>query len=376
MGDKSLPTWYLMELLKMTIKGNIFEFGGSLYKQVIGTAMGTRVAPTYACLFMADLEENKLLPNWTGTQPHFWRRFIDDVLFFWRGTEEELLLFIDHLNSQHSHIRFEATYNVSTKSVPFLDMVVSVDDNGMIQTDLYQKSTSVIQYLLPTSCHPAHVCRNIPFSLGYRLLRLCSKPEDLGIRLDQLKEALLSRGYNPKVISGAFTKVKAITRKDALKKVEKTQRSRMVPLVITYHPTLPSIAQIVRKHWSVMIQDDFRLEKCFPAPPVVAYRRSKNLKDLLIRAKLPIGKRSGRKKGGFTKCGGFCNVCTFNESTSSHKNSKTGEVWKINTELSCKSQDVVYKIRCGKCSPFAYSRFLPKWIFFSPKWITCFLQTD
>ena len=186
------------------------------------------------------------------------------------------------------------------------------------------------------------------------MLRLCSKPEDLGIRLDQLKEALLSRGYNPKVISGAFTKVKAITRKDALKKVEKTQRSRMVPLVITYHPTLPSIAQIVRKHWSVMIQDDFRLEKCFPAPPVVAYRRSKNLKDLLIRAKLPIGKRSGRKRGGFTKCGGFCNVCTFSESTSTHKNSKTGEVWKINTELSCKSQDVVYKIRCGKCPPFAY----------------------
>ena len=57
-----IPTWYLMELLDLVLNGNIFEFNNKLYIQKIGTEMGTRVAPTYACLFMGWLEE-KLLKN-------------------------------------------------------------------------------------------------------------------------------------------------------------------------------------------------------------------------------------------------------------------------------------------------------------------------
>ena len=58
-----IPTWYLMDLLDLVLNGNIFEFNNKLYIQKIGTAMGTRVAPTYACLFMGWLEE-KFLKKW------------------------------------------------------------------------------------------------------------------------------------------------------------------------------------------------------------------------------------------------------------------------------------------------------------------------
>ena len=51
------PTIFLLDLLEAVLDGNIFEFDGCLWQQKIGTAMATRVAPTYANLFMGWLEE-------------------------------------------------------------------------------------------------------------------------------------------------------------------------------------------------------------------------------------------------------------------------------------------------------------------------------
>ena len=124
-------------------------------------------------------------------------------------------------------------------------------------------------------------------------------PEEFKLQLDKLKLDLLSRDYNPKVISTAFTRIHSVKREDALKRVEKQEGPKRVPLVITYHPTLPSISKLARNHWNVMVENSARLEKIFPLPPVIAYKRSKNLRDILVKAKLPAGKRSTRKKEGF-----------------------------------------------------------------------------
>ena len=51
-----------------------------------------------------------------------------------------------------------------------LGMSVSIDQNGMIVTDLFKKETARVQYLLPSSCHPNHITRNITFSVLFVLL--------------------------------------------------------------------------------------------------------------------------------------------------------------------------------------------------------------
>ena len=79
--------------------------------------------------------------SWRGTPPLFFRRFIDDILFFWTGTIDELDNFLSHMNNQHTHIKFTAEFNATTKQVPFLDTMVSVNE-GVISTDLYKKPTS------------------------------------------------------------------------------------------------------------------------------------------------------------------------------------------------------------------------------------------
>ena len=58
----------LVELIDIVLKNNVFEFNNQYYLQIQGTAMGTKMAPAYANLFMGKLEE-KL--NELG-KPHYY----------------------------------------------------------------------------------------------------------------------------------------------------------------------------------------------------------------------------------------------------------------------------------------------------------------
>ena len=305
--DKSVPTSYLMDLLKATINGNIFEFDDQLYRQCIGTAMGTRIAPTYACLYMSYFESEKILSTWPGTPPKMFKRYIDDCFFVWTSSVEELKEFINHMNSQSNFIKFTSEYNQETRKVPFLDMMVS-NESDKFSTDLYKKETFKPQYLHPSSCHIGHQSKNIPYSLAYRLRRICSNDTNFELRLSELKTDLLSRGYYSKIIDTAFNKARLIPRSEALKKVPKKKNEREV-FVCTFNPALPSIKTIVQKHWSVMTGQSANLKRVFPQPSLIAYRRPKNLREHLIRAKISSKRKSSRLKNGYGPCNEGCQTC-------------------------------------------------------------------
>ena len=57
------PTVCLVENLTLVLKKNNFTFDGNHYHQINGTAMGTIMAPSYANIFMGDLEERLLLSS-------------------------------------------------------------------------------------------------------------------------------------------------------------------------------------------------------------------------------------------------------------------------------------------------------------------------
>ena len=59
------------------LKNNFFVFDGKFYKQLQGTAMGTKLAPAYANIFMAKLEHNIL--SHAPLKPSFYKRYIDDI---------------------------------------------------------------------------------------------------------------------------------------------------------------------------------------------------------------------------------------------------------------------------------------------------------
>ena len=70
---------------KLTVNGKVKK------KQLLGTAIGTKFAPTYASIFMDKLESGFLKSQ--DLTPFLWCRYIDDVVFIWPHGKEKLALF-------------------------------------------------------------------------------------------------------------------------------------------------------------------------------------------------------------------------------------------------------------------------------------------
>ena len=123
-----------------------------------------------------------------------------------------------------------------------------------------------------------------------------------------------------------------------------------------YHPSLPQMGGILRKHWLVMVQRDERLRQCFPQPSMVAYKRGQSLKELLFRARMPNRnvRRSERQaeKQGFSNCGWVCGLCPFAKSTKQH--TLSGRTFTINGVITCLSSGCCYRIGCQKCPEWLY----------------------
>ena len=174
--------------------------------------MATKMAPSYANLFMGNFEQKALA---TATHsPLIWWRYIDDIFLLWTHGEEKLNDFITYLNNLHPTIKFTSSF--SYNEIPFLDVKVMLL-NGRLETDLYVTPTDKHQYLLKSSCHPSHTKQSIPFSMALRLRRICSTDEFFNTRSDAFTSHLIKRGYKYRFIKDEIDKVRQIPRSRALK---------------------------------------------------------------------------------------------------------------------------------------------------------------
>ena len=133
----------------MVLTNNHFEFNGMYYHQLSGTAMGTKLAPSYANLFMSTFEDKYVYTY--PQQPTLWKRFIDDIFLIWPHGKESLIRFIEHLNRVHPTIKF--TSDISDKEIAFLDLTIYLS-YPHLYTRIYTKSTDRHMYLDNSSEHP------------------------------------------------------------------------------------------------------------------------------------------------------------------------------------------------------------------------------
>ena len=80
-----------------------------------------------------------------------------------------------------------------------------------------------------------------------------------------------------------------------------------VPFITLFNPSLPHISNIVKKYYHLLLSSD-RCKKVFPNLPVVAFRRSPNLHDLLVSAKLSSNSTNPHPQlpSGSYRCGKNC----------------------------------------------------------------------
>ena len=137
-----------------------------------------------------------------------------------------------------------------------------------------------------------------------------------------------------------------ISREACLQPKQNREKSARIPLVVTYHPILPSFHTTAKQHLPI-VQASERLREAFRYPPLIAFRRPRNLKDFLVRATLTP---TPSKSPGNYPCGApRCKTCPILKVTDEFSSHTTGQLFKVKFRASCKSSNIVYLITCRRC---------------------------
>ena len=85
-------------------------------------------------------------------------------------------------------------------------------------TDLFVKPTDTHLFLDPSSSHPYHCKKGIPYSQALRFSRICYGNESFDKRCNGLEGWLMERGYNGKMIRKQILRAREHSKKGLLEK--------------------------------------------------------------------------------------------------------------------------------------------------------------
>ena len=325
--------------------------------------MGSSPIPNYANNFMAKCVDNyifSIIEN-ISTQENIslklFKRFLDDLIFIITGESKTLHRILAEINKIHPSIKLSMNHTTikeadpcdcsEQNNIPFLDTSIYLQKNK-IYTDLYKKPTDRNMYLLPSSCHPTDCFKNIPFSLALRIVKICSDYDKRDLRLRELKQMLLDRDYDESVIDSAIRRATNIPRELALQPKSDSRKKQSRPVYIsTFDPRLPNIPQIINKHWRSQCFQDKQFKHTFPEPPIVAFKRQRNLRSFLIRAKVypTQSQREQRIIKGMYPCMNPCRTCPFVKVQKKISGQKF--TWTLNGKFTCETENIIYMIACN-----------------------------
>ena len=337
----------ILEAVKICLVSNHSVFKDKFFLQIHGTAMGPKNACSYADLAMGEID---FKAKFCGPlRPSLWWRYRDDVFDLWQQGLPALDTFTQYINSLYPTIKFEVVSSENCLHV--LDLTLHLVD-GFIRTDVYSKPTDSHLYLPPSSAHPKHVFKAIPFGVATRIRRNCSDDNFFANRLVEYKGYLLNQGYSAKLVNDQFSRALAIPRKDLLRPKEKPSK-KLFPFVVTYNPNLPSIGGIIRKHLH-LLESNPKLREFFPKNSIIpSFRRTKNLKEILAPSKFNSNDlhESNSNENGCFKCDKTrCDLCNnFLVHSNRFSSYRTGKSYYIRSRLTCHSRNVIYLASCKKC---------------------------
>ena len=337
----------IVSMAHFVLTHNFFSFCDSLFLQIAGTAIGSVMAVCYAIIFMHVFECSAL--EATSLKPYVWWRFIDDIFAVWTHGEDKLLFFVDFLNSINPNIKF--TLNYSPISVNFLDVKVILSETGEISTDLFIKPTDTHQFLLSSSCHPGHVKSGIAFSQALRIKRICSDPERASTHCRDLEEFLCQRGHNRRKVRHNIRKALIPPPNSLSSSSQVTTPKPATPFVLTYHSGLPNIKSILGQFHPVLMSSP-TMRAILPEPPMLSFRRPKNLRDSLVRAKVPPVESGNTPANVCGPCNKpRCQLCAIITPKTSIVSSATGRKYLLfcGVNADCSSENCVYCLTCLSC---------------------------
>ena len=262
----------LLRLTELVLTLNCFSFADSYFKQINGVAMGTKMGPSYANLFVGYVE-HKFFNQYNGPKPELYRRYIDDCIGATSSSRDDLNQFITAVNSFRPALKY--TWEISDTSLAFLDIKVSIEGNGLC-TSVHYKPTDSDVYLLYSSSHPSHVKNSIPY-YQFLIRRLCSDDSDFSLKSEEMCNFFNKRGY-----PASICRARQIDRQSALQTSQRDNNDR-IPFTLTFHPHNHAVKSIILKNFK-LLQNDPDTGRIFSQPPLISFKRDKSIGNFLVRS--------------------------------------------------------------------------------------------
>lgn len=272
--DPTRPDRQILQLLDINLTKNDFVFNNQFYLQIKGTAMGKKFAPAYANIYMAQWEEEVF--SKCQIKPLKYFRYLDDIWGIWPGSHTEFLQFMSTLNSHNPSIQL--TYEINNTTIDFLDTTTYKGQDflstSILDIKVFFKGTDTHALLFKDSFHPNHTYEGLVKSQILRFNRICTNKIDFKEATRILFQALLNRGY-------CRTFLRRCYKTYLNRKVIMGNQLKSIPLIITYTSIGTTLSKMLKSNFNNLL---YKHKPFDQHKIIVAYRRNKNLKDLLVRA--------------------------------------------------------------------------------------------
>ena len=275
--------------------------------------MGPHNACSYADLAITEID-HKILYHDDRLKdlvfPPDWSTFLDNGFSPCFGRHDDLVRFMDWLNSLSPSIKF--TVKHSNKQLEVLDALLCII-NGCIESQVFSKLTDGHMYLLAQSSHYRSMHLHIPFGVALRIRRIYSREDWFEEQLLEYKQYFKHRNYKNCVIDKRLDKARNIPRSQALKqKTASDQTVRNFALILDYSLSFDGLPLLIRYHLKILFESP-RMRKVFSQDKTCirsGFCRAKNLKDMLVKSSMqPVSTPQIDNPGCFKCHRKVCDAC-------------------------------------------------------------------
>ena len=282
------------------------------------------------------------------------RRFLDDVWFGWLGTSRQFSSFKAALN------RIGSSYGITFKGgvgsdVDFLDVSITLKQNGRFETRLFVKPTDATRYLHRRSDHGSHTFRSTPFSQFRRAVVICSNDDDRHQSILYMEKKFVDSGYKQTEIDTAKEKALCLNRMELLRTSNSlgdppSQHKHQLTFVINRDSYMcKNIKRILNEN-----KHDIETLLGGPTCLIVAERRNTNIAQMLFakssfsRNIIPISKdQKCYGKNGCMTCG----MMNLKKNITLWKDHPVNSTQiKLDFRCNCQTENVIYLYICKLCT--------------------------
>jgi len=137
------------------------------------------------------------------------------------------------------------------------------------------------------------------------------------------------RGYPASVVQAGHHRAQQIDRQSALQ-ASRRENNERIPFTLTFHPHTHAVKSVILKNFK-LLQNDPDTGRIFSQPPLISFKRDKNIGNFLVRGVFQTSEQPGTFKCARARC----KICPF--------------IRKITDHFTCTSADVIRCITCTLC---------------------------